>query len=169
MPRDANHQSSQRTAKMRHLLTAVAVAVALGASVTLADISQHQAGPTRKAGVHSASAATAELTSLSVPVSFTVGVSPAAVLSPSTRSRAISLVIGRLNQQLAARHLQGRKVGLVQVFASGSISRIQRSQSAAHFVLDSLRRHDLIFAKAVGQGFWTGSGNYFLFQIYFLG
>ena len=168
MLQHANHRPSQRTAKWRTVLTAVAVVAAFGASATLADISQHQLTPAREAGAHPASATAVSLTSFSVPVSFTVGVSPVTVLNPVTRSREISRIIKGLNQQLAARHLRGQKVGLVQVYASGSISDIPRSARAAHFVLDSLQRHDPTFAKAAGQNYWMGGGNYFVFHIYFL-
>jgi hypothetical protein len=168
MRQDASHPSPPRTARWRSLLSAVAVAAALGASVALAGIAQHQVRPAQKAGVHPASAPTVSLTSLSVPVSVTVGVAPATVLNPATRGEAIGLVIGRLNRQLAVRHLQERRVGLVQVFASGSIAGIPRSQRAARFVLNGLRLRDLMFANAVGQGFWTGGCDCFAFQIYFL-
>jgi len=168
MLQDANHQPSRRTAKWKNALTAVAVAAAFGVSVTLADISQHQSSPAREDGAHPASATTVSLTSFGVPVSFTVGVSPVTVLNPVTRSREISRVIEALNQQLAARHLRGQKVGLVQIYASGSISDIPRSASAAHFVLDSLQHHDPMFAKAAGQNYWMGSGNCFVFHVYFL-
>ena len=165
---DGDHHPSQLTARRRQLLTAVAAAVALSISVTLADISQHQAGPTQQASIHSTSATTFDHVSLSFPVSFTVGVLPATVLNPATRSQVIGRIIGRLNQELAARHLQGRKVGLVQVFASGPITGIAGSESAARLVLDSIRRSSPIFAKAAGQGYWTGTGGFFTFQIYFL-
>ena len=168
MLQDANHRSSQRTATWRNVLTAVAVAAAFGASVILADISQHQSSPARQAGAHPASATAVSLTSFGFPVSFTVAVSPVTVLNPLTRSREISRVIDRLNQQLAARHMRGQKVGLVQVYASGSISDIPRSASAARFVLDSLQRRDPKFAKATRQNYWMGSGNCFVFHIYFL-
>src|SRR5436305_2049924 len=90
--------------------------------------------------------------------------------SPScaTGSRAIGHIIGGLDQQLAARHLLGRRVGLVQVFASGAITGIARSEGAARLVLESLQQRSRIFAAAGGQSFWTGTGGYFTFQIYFL-
>jgi len=167
MLQDANGQSSQRTARRRHLLAAVAVAAALCVSVTLADVSQHQPSPGREGGSHRA-ATVVSLTSFGVPVSLTVAVPPVTVLNKVTRSQALSRVIGRLNELLGARHLHRRKVGLVQVFASGPIAEISRSQRAAHYVLKSLQRRDLIFAQAVGQSYWTGSGNYFVFHIYFV-
>jgi hypothetical protein len=165
---DANDRPPQRAARMRHLLAAMAVAVALCVSVALADISQHQPSPGPRDGSHQAAATVVSLTSFSVPVSFTVRVSPVAVLNRVTRSPALSRIIGRLNQLLAARHLNRRKVGLVQVFASGPIAEIPRSQRAAHYVLDGLLRRDLIFAQAAGQSYWTGSGNCFVFHVYFL-
>jgi hypothetical protein len=165
---DANDQPPQRAARMRHLLAAVAVAAALCASVALADISQHQPSPGREDGSHQGAATVVSLTSFSVPVSLTVSVPPVTVLNRVTRSQAISRVIGRLNQLLAARHLNRRKVGLVQVFASGPIAEIPRSQRAAHYVLDGLLRRDLTFARAAGQSYWTGSGNSFVFHVYFL-
>ena len=95
-------------------------------------------------------------------------VTPAAVLDPATRARAIGHIIGRLDQQLTARHLLGRRVGLVQVFAAGAITGIARSEGAARLVLQSLQQRSRIFAAAGGQSFWTGTGGYFTFQIYFL-
>ena len=56
----------------------------------------------------------------------------------------------------------------MQVFASGAITEIGPANKAARLVLDALRRHDPVFAKAAGQSFWTGTGDYFSFQIYFL-
>jgi hypothetical protein len=56
----------------------------------------------------------------------------------------------------------------VQVFASGAITEIGPANKAARLVLGALLRRDPIFAKAAGQSFWTGTGDYFLFQIYFL-
>ena len=168
MRQDANDRPSQQTAKMRHLLAAVAVGAALCISVTLADVSQHQPSSGTESGSHPAAATVVRLTSFSVPVSFTVGISPVAVLNKVTRSQALGRVIGRLNQLLAARHLYRRKVGLVQVFASGPIAEIPRSQRAAHYVLDSLQRHDLTFARAAGQSYWMGSGNCFVLHVYFV-
>jgi hypothetical protein len=163
---DASPRPPQRAARSRSLLAAAGVVVALGLSVTLTNLSQHQARPAQKSG-HLTPFATVNQAALSFPVSFTVDVSPAAILDPATRSRALRRVINRINQQLSAHNLQGRQAGLVQIFASGPITGIVGSERAAHFVLDSIRRHDTIFAKAAGQTFWTGSGDYFVFQIYF--
>ena len=166
--RGAGQQPPQLKASRRQLLTAVAVAAAFGASVTLADLSQQQAGPAQQAGIHRASASAFDPVSLSFPVTFTVGVTPAAVLDPATRSRAIRRIVSRLNRQLVARHLRGRKVGLVQVFASGPITGIAGSESAARLLVDGIRRSSPTFARAAGQGFWTGTGGNFTVQIYFL-
>jgi len=89
-------------------------------------------------------------------------------MGAATRQLAISRIIRRIDQQLAARRLWGRRVGLVQIFASGAITEIEPANRAAHLVLATLLRRDPIFAKAAGQSFWTGTGDYFLFQIYFL-
>src|SRR5262249_8425488 len=105
---------------------------------------------------------------LSEPASFTVDVTPAAVLDPATRPQAIGHIISSLTQQLTARHLLSRKVGLVQVFAFWAITGIARSEGAARLVLQSLQQRSRIFAAAGGQSFWTGTGSYFTFQIYFL-
>jgi len=141
---------------------------ALGLTVTLTNVSQHQARPAQKAGLSPAPAAAVDQMALSFPVSFTVRVSRAAVMDAGTRPRAISRVISRLDQQLAARRLRGRQVGLVQVFASGAITEIGPANRAAQLVLGALLRRDPMFAKAAGQSFWTGTGDFFLFQIYFL-
>jgi len=165
-PPGGAHQPSQLTAR-RQLLAAVAVAVALGASVTLADLSQQQADPGPRAGSNQAAASAFDPISLSFPVTFTVDVQPAAVLNPATRAQAIGRIVSGLNHQLAARHLRGRKVGLVQVFAAGPITEIAGSESAARLVLDGIRRSSRRFATAAGQGFWTGTGGYFTVQVYF--
>ena len=155
-------------ARWRRLLAAAAVVAALGLSITLTNVSQRQARPAQKAGLSPAPAAAVDQMALSFPVSFTVDVSPAAVMDAATRQLAISRVIRRIDQQLAARRLWGRRAGLVQVFASGAITEIGPANKAAHLVLGALLRRDPIFAKAAGQSFWTGTGDYFLFQIYFL-
>ena len=155
-------------ARWRRLLAAAAVVAALGLSITLTNISQHQARPAQKAGLSLAPATAVDQMALSFPVSFTVDVSPAAVMGAATRQLAISRIIRRIDQQLAARRLWGRRVGLVQIFASGAITEIEPANRAAHLVLATLLRRDPIFAKAAGQSFWTGTGDYFLFQIYFL-
>ena len=155
-------------ARWRRLLAAAAVVAALGLSITLTNISQHQARPAQKAGLSLAPATAVDQMALSFPVSFTVDVSPAAVMGAATRQLAISRIIRRIDQQLAARRLWGRRVGLVQIFASGAITEIGPANKAAHLVLGALLRRDPIFAKAAGQSFWTGTGDYFLFQIYFL-
>jgi hypothetical protein len=166
--REAGHRPPPPAARWRTLTTAVAAAFALVACLTLAGISQPQPTSARHSGAHLAFAKTVSQISSSFPASFNVGVSPAAVLSPATRSQAIRQIISRLDRQLAARHLQDRKIGLVQLLTPGSISGIVRSESAAHLVLNDLLRRDAIFADAASQTFWVGSGNYFIFHIYFL-
>jgi Caspase domain len=167
-PAGAGHPPPRRAARWRRLLSAAAVVAALGLSITLTNISQHQARPAQKAGLSPAAATAVDRMALSFPVSFTVRVSPAAVIDAATRPLAISRVIRRIDQQLAARRLWGRHAGLVQVFASGAITEIGPANKAARLVLGALLRRDPIFAKAAGQGFWTGTGDFFLFQIYFL-
>ena len=168
VPASAAPRPPRRAARWRRLLTATAVVAALGLSVTLTNVSQRQARPAQKAGLSLAPATAVDQMALSFPVSFTVDVSPAAVMDAATRQLAISRVIRRIDQQLAARRLWGRRAGLVQVFASGAITEIGPANKAAHLVLGALLRRDPIFAKAAGQSFWTGTGDYFLFQIYFL-
>jgi hypothetical protein len=165
---DAGDRPPRRASRRRRLLAATAVVAALGLSITLTNISQRQARPAQNAGRSPPTAAAVDQMTLSLPVSFTVRVSPAAVMDAATRSLAIGLVIRRLDQQLADRRLRGRPVGLLQVFASGAITEIGPANKAAHLVLDALRRHDPAFANAVGQSFWTGTGDYFSFQLYFL-
>jgi Caspase domain len=164
---DVGHQPPQ-AARGRRRLTALAAAAVLGASMFLAAVAQRQAGQAPQADPRPASAISFGQVVLSEPVSFTVDVTPAAVLDPATRSQAIDHVISSLTQQLMARHLLGRKVGLVQVFASGAITGIARSEGAARLVLESLQQRSRIFTAAGGQSFWTGTGGYFTFQIYFL-
>lgn len=167
VPGDAGRRPPRRAARWRRLLAAAAVLAALGLSITLTNISQHQARPAHKAGVSPVPAAAVDQMALSFPVSFTVRVSPAAVMDAVTRPLAISRVIRRLDAQLAARRLRGRRVGLVQLFASGAIAEIGPANRAAHLVLGALLRRDPVFAKAASQSFWTGTGDYFWFQIYF--
>jgi Caspase domain len=167
-PWDAGQPPPRRAPRWRRLLTAAAVVAALGLSIALTNISQHQARPAPKAGSGPASAPAVDQMALSFPVSFTVRVSPAAVMVAATRPLALRRIIRRLDQQLTARRLRGRPVGLVQVFASGAITEIGPANRAAHLVLDSLLQRDPIFANAAGQSFWTGTGDYFFFQIYFL-
>ena len=163
---DAGHQPPQ-AARGRRRLTALAAVAVLGACMLLAAVTQHQAGYAQQADPRTAPAIGFSQGSLSEPTSFTVDVSPAAVLDPATRSRAIGLIIRSLTQQLAARHLGARKVGLVQVFAAGAITGIARSEGAARLVLENIQVRSRIFAAAGGQAFWTGTGGDFTFQIYF--
>jgi len=167
-PGDARHQPPRRPDRWRRPLAAAAVVAALGLSITMTDVSQHHATLARTAGLSPASATAVDQMALSFPLSFTVRVSRAAVMDAGTRPMAISRVISRLDQQLAARRLRGRQVGLVQVFASGAITEIGPANRAAQLVLGALLRRDPMFAKAAGQSFWTGTGDFFLFQIYFL-
>jgi len=164
---DVGHQPPQ-AARARRRLTAVTAAAVLGVSMTLAALAQRQAGPAPKADPQTAPAISFGPASLSEPISFSVDISPAAVLDPATRSRAIGHIISSIDQQLTARRLQGQKVGLVQVFAAGAITGIARSEGAARLVLEGIQQRSLVFAAAAGQSFWTGTGGYFTFQIYFL-
>ena len=164
---DPGPRPPQRAARWRRLAAAVAVVAALGLSITLANISQHQARPAQNAGGGQPGATDIDQTGLSFPVSFSVNVSPAAVQDATTRSSAIGRIMSSLDHQLVAHHLQGRRVGLVQVFVSGPITGIPQSNSVARLVLGGLRQRDPIFSQAAGQGFWNGTGDNFLFQIYF--
>ena len=166
VPPDVGHQP--QAARGRRRLTALAAVAVLGISMLLAAVTQRQAGHAPQADPRPASAVSFGQVALSEPASFTVDVTPAAVLDPATRPRAIAHIISSLTQQLTARHLLGRKVGLVQVFASGAVTGIARSEGAARLVLESLQQRSRIFAAAGGQSFWTGTGGYFTFQIYFL-
>jgi hypothetical protein len=157
----------RREARWRPLLAAAAVVAAIGLSATLTNLSQHQARPAQKAGNRASSTVIVNQAALSFPLSFSIDVSPRAILNPATRSRALRRIIARLYRQLAARNLQGRRVGLVQIFAPGPITEILRSERAALFVLDSIQQRDAIFAQAAGQSFWTGDGDNIVFQIYF--
>jgi hypothetical protein len=166
VPPDVGHQP--QAGRGRRRLTALAAVAVLGISMLLAAVTQRQAGHAPQADPRPASAVSFGQVALSEPASFTVDVTPAAVLDPATRPRAIAHIISSLTQQLTARHLLGRKVGLVQVFASGAVTGIARSEGAARLVLESLQQRSRIFAAAGGQSFWTGTGGYFTFQIYFL-
>jgi hypothetical protein len=163
---DVAHQP--QAARGRRRLTALAAVAVLGVSMLLAAVTQRQAGHAAQGDPRPTAAISFGQVALSEPASFTVDVTPAAVLDPATRPQAIRHIIGSLTQQLAAAHLLGRKVGLVQVFASGAITGIARSEGAARLVLESLQQRSRTFAAAGGQSFWTGTSGYFTFQIYFL-
>ncbi|HEY1345010.1 MAG TPA: caspase family protein, partial [Streptosporangiaceae bacterium] len=136
---DVDGQPPQ-AARGRRRLTALAATAVLGVCMILAAVTQRQAGYTQQADPVTAPAISFSQASLSEPISFTVDISPAAVLDAATRSRAISHIISSIDQQLTARHLQFRKVGLVQVFASGAITGIARSEGAARLVLKNIRQ-----------------------------
>jgi hypothetical protein len=157
-----------QAARGRRRLTALVAAAVLGTSMLLAAVTQRQDGHAPQSDPRPASAISFGQVALSEPASFIVDVTPAAVLDPATRSQAIGRIVSSLTQQLTARHLLGRRVGLVQIFASGAITGIARSEGAARLVLESLQQRSRIFAAAGGQSFWTGTGGYFTFQIYFL-
>src|SRR2546430_16116567 len=134
----------------------------------LAAVSQRQAGHAPQADPRPASAISFGQASLSDPASFTVDVTPAAVLDPATRTQAIGHIITGLDQQLAARHLLGKKVGLVQIFASRAINGIARPEGAARLVLASLQQRSRIFAAAGGPSLSPGPRGYVTLQTYFL-
>jgi hypothetical protein len=163
---DAGHRP--QAARGRRRLTALVAAAVLGTSMLLAAVTQRQTGHAPRADPRPASAISFGEVALSEPASFIVDVTPAAVLDPATRSQAIGRIISSLTQQLTDRHLLGRRAGLVQIFASGAITGIARSEGAARLVLENLQQRSRIFAAAGGQSFWTGTGGYFTFQIYFL-
>jgi hypothetical protein len=165
--RDASPPPPRRGARWRPLLAAAGIVAAIGLSATMTNLSQNQARPAQKDGNPPSSTVIVNQAALGFPLSFSVDVSSDAILNPATRSRELRRIIGRLDRQLAARNLQGRRVGLVQIFAPGPITEIVRSERAARFVLDSIQRRDAIFAQAASQSFWTGDGNNFVFQIYF--
>ena len=126
-------QPPPQAARGRRGLTALAATAVLGISMLLAGVTQRQAGHAPQADPRPVSAISFGQVSLSEPASFTVDVTPAAVLDPATRTQAIGHIISGLDQQLAARHLLDKKVGLVQVFASGAITGIARSGGRSTF------------------------------------
>ena len=134
----------------RARLTALVAAAALGTSLLLAAVTQRQAGHAPQADPqaglgHQLRPGTAERASL-----VHRGRHPGG--RPGPRDQITG---NRPHHQQpypadAARHLVGR-VGLVQVFASGAITGIARSEGAARLVLESLQQLSRIFAAAGGQ------------------
>jgi hypothetical protein len=101
------------------------------------------------------------------PVSFVVNVAPASLENPFTRPAAASELIRKVDQELAARHLQGRRAGFVLVFASGPTSAIGLSVQIANSVVRIVRSRDTVFSGAGGAGYWNGAGNAVKFKIFF--
>jgi TIR domain len=155
-----------------HRLTSIAIGGAIAvvvAAVTVSIYADNSGAPGRSQTNSSRTTPAASVgpQQLSSLYSFMVNVPPAAFQESATRPQAITEVIGELNQQLAAKHLQHRKAADVTVFASGPISGIGLAMSTANYVLHILYERDPIFAKATGQGYWSGQGDGFEFQIRF--
>src|SRR5262245_57661918 len=105
---DVGHQP--QAARERRRLTALVAVAVLGISMLLAAVTQRQAGHAPQADPRPASALSFGQVALTEPASFTVDVTPAAVLDPVTRPRAIGHIVGSLDRQLTARHLLARRV-----------------------------------------------------------
>lgn len=153
-------------------MTSIAIGGAIAAVVTAVTVNiyaYNSGAPPRSQNNSSRTTPPASVSpqQLSSLYSFMVNVPPAAFQESATRPQAITELISKLNQQLAAGHLQHRKAADVTVFASGPISGINQAISTANYVLHILRERDPIFANATGQGYWSGSGNDFEFQIRF--
>lgn len=101
------------------------------------------------------------------PVRFAILVPPSAVQDPATRGQAIAQILRDLNDTLAAQRLQARQAGFVLVFASGPVTGIGPAVATAGQVLRVVRGRDATFAGTSGQGFWTGTGDEFQFEIFF--
>ena len=101
------------------------------------------------------------------PVAFTIGVSPTQVEDPATRGAALSQLLRDLGMKLRARGFQSRQAGFVLIFASGPVTGIGQAEAAATTVLKVIRNRAPGFSGTSGQGFWTGSGDYFQFEVFF--
>ncbi len=92
---DVGHQP--QAARGRRRLTALVAAAVLGTSMLLAAVTQRQAGHAPQSDPRPASAISFGQVALSEPASFTVDVTPAAVLDPATGSQAIGHIISSLD------------------------------------------------------------------------
>jgi len=101
------------------------------------------------------------------PVTLTLPVPPASIADPFTHQAAITTLIRMLDSDFAARHLQGKRVGFVLVFASGPTTAIGQALKTADSVATALRQHDPAFNGAGSAGYWTGSGNAIELKIFF--
>lgn len=110
----------------------------------------------------------------SAPVDFKLYVSPTDLDSadPAVQNRARTQLLAGVHQQLASRHLLGRRAGFVLIFATsvnGAADPINEALRVATSVIQNLKHYDpAIFpAGTGGEGLWAGSGDYFHFQIFF--
>jgi hypothetical protein len=101
------------------------------------------------------------------PVSFLVDVPPTEFQNQATEGAAKSQLLGALNQKLDQLHLQGKQAGFVLVFASGPQSGIDQAVATANSVVNIVRTRDSTFSEASGLGYWSGSGDYFKFVVFF--
>jgi hypothetical protein len=101
------------------------------------------------------------------PVSFLVNVPPAEFQDQATRQTARSQLLSGLDQKLSQLHLQGQQAGFVLVFASGSENEIDQAVATANSIVNIVRAKDSTFSQASGLGYWSGSGNYFKFVVFF--
>jgi hypothetical protein len=101
------------------------------------------------------------------PITFDVDVSPTAVENPATRPAADAELLRSLNGILAARGLLDKRAGFVLVFASAPATAISQAVAAATSIVGVIRARDQVFARTSGEGYWSGSGSGFEFQIFF--
>jgi hypothetical protein len=104
---------------------------------------------------------------LDKPVSFVLSVQPAAIQDPSTHASADADLIAALNRQLAAGSLRGRRAGVLLVFASGPSDAINQAIATARSVIGLVRGQVPGFGRVSGQGYWSGGGDSFKFEIFF--
>jgi hypothetical protein len=110
----------------------------------------------------------------SAPVDFKLFVSPTGLDSadPAVQNRARTQLLAGVHQQLASRHLLGRKAGFVLVFATsinGAADPINEALRVATSAIQDLQHYDpAVFPDGMGgEGLWAGTGDYFHFQIFF--
>jgi len=101
------------------------------------------------------------------PVQFHLNVPPADFEGGAPAAGAVSALLRQLNQALASRHLQHEQAGFVQVFASGPVTAIGQALTAAKQVISIVEQRSPAFADAVGRGYWSGSGDYLKFVVFF--
>jgi hypothetical protein len=101
------------------------------------------------------------------PVSFHINVPPTEFQNQATRRAAKYQLLAGLNRELRRLRLRGRQAGFVLVFASGPQNAIGQAVVTAKSVVKIVRAGNSTFAEATGLGYWSGSGNYIKFVVFF--
>ncbi|GAA2372940.1 hypothetical protein [Nonomuraea africana] len=100
-----------------------------------------------------------------LPVGFAVEIPPARFRDAGRRAAATRELLRRIDAELKARDLTGRRAGFVLAFASGPEP--GAAQRTAEVVYQDLRRRHKVFRDSSGLGYWTGAGDHLEFKIFF--